>query len=452
MTQVFNHIHSRRVTLRTPKGFQLPEFPSLILPRRIFTTTFFDTKNYDLGRLGITLQRRMEHHKSHWQLTLPNVSECLELEMPGSPSSLPRELRDLLLAHFRNEDPVAIAKLRTERHGIQVLQNGKILAEISQNSVALLDGRTIKRRLYETRLQLLDGNEHDLHILKEALIKKGAFEEDPRPMVFQALDVVFDDSASKLSPSFPPTEHLKSILQSQVRLILFYDVGTRLGEDPEDLHQMRVATRRFRALLRTGRALLDPEWMDLLRKEVGWLGGILGTVRDYDVLLEDLHHELGTLHTEDQHVLQQLLTILVTQREEARVTMLETLSHPRYLMLLNQLEYAVVSPETIPTDLTLRQIASNQFKRLCRIANKWDKHCSDENLHQIRKRAKRGPLCGRTCGSLGWKTGWAIYPSNQKISRPPRPSSRCSYDRTSFARTAPKISKYQSRIFNRPNR
>ncbi len=152
---------------------------------------------------------------------------------------------------------------------------------------------------------------------------------------------------------------------------------------------MRVATRRFRALLRTGHVFLDPEWTNLLRQEIGWLGGILGNVRDYDVLLADLQLEIETLNEEDQITFEQLLNVLHTQRDAARDIMLESLRSPRYLMVLNQLEYAAYFPESVPTEVTLQEISARQFKKLRRCVEKLDKNSSDEDLHQIRIRAKR---------------------------------------------------------------
>jgi len=379
----------REIKLRTAPGFRLPDYPGRLIPRRVFTSTYFDTKRYALGRLGITLRRRIEQNKIKWQLKLPTASSRLELEIPGQPGKLPPEFCNLLFALLREEEAIPIAKLRTERHGFQVHQNSKTLAEITQDSVALLDGRQIKRRFFETEIELIDGNEKDLTQIKETLTKAGAFDGDSRPTVFQALDLDFPDSLPIVDPAAPPIDHLKAILTRQVREILVHDPGTRLGKDPEELHQMRVATRRFRALLRSGHVFLDQEWMNLLRREVGWLGGILGTVRDYDVLLADLQHEIEALSQKDQTTFQQLLSVLHTQREAARAAMLEALQSPRFLMVLKQLEHAAYFPESVSTNVTLQEISANQFKKLRRCVQKWDKDCSNEDLHRIRIRAKR---------------------------------------------------------------
>ena len=84
-------------------------------------------------------------------------------------------------------------------------------------------------------------------------------------------------------------------LREQVTALVSHDPGTRLGSDPEDLHQLRVSTRRLRAFLRAARPLLVAGPTEELRSELGWLGGALGPSRDLDVLLDHFSGELGGL-------------------------------------------------------------------------------------------------------------------------------------------------------------
>ena len=102
---------------------------------------------------------------------------------------------------------------------------------------------------------------------------------------------------------------LRARLREQASAVLAHDPGTRLGTDAEELHQMRVATRRLRAFLRAGRDLLDPAWSEPLREELRWLGSALGPVRDLDVLLEHLSGEVESLG-EDAPAGRKLLTTL----------------------------------------------------------------------------------------------------------------------------------------------
>ena len=104
-----------------------------------------------------------------------------------------------------------------------------------------------------------------------------------------------------------------------------HDPGTRLGRDPEELHQMRVATRRMRAILRAAAPLLDPEWVRSLRAEVGWLGGALGPVRDLDVLVAHLRADAHRLGEGDERAFLVLLRSLSAEHDADRAAMLEVL-------------------------------------------------------------------------------------------------------------------------------
>jgi hypothetical protein len=73
-----------------------------------------------------------------------------------------------------------------------------------------------------------------------------------------------------------------------------HDPGVRLGESPEDVHRFRVATRRYD--LQTFAAVPDREWTRALPAELRWLAGLVGVVRDTDVLTERLHTQAATPH------------------------------------------------------------------------------------------------------------------------------------------------------------
>ncbi|WP_321908886.1 CHAD domain-containing protein [Burkholderia cepacia] len=54
-------------------------------------------------------------------------------------------------------------------------------------------------------------------------------------------------------------------------------------DDPEFVHQMRVALRRLRTLMRFFPRFADRQWRDTLGADMHWLAALLGTVRDWDV-------------------------------------------------------------------------------------------------------------------------------------------------------------------------
>src|SRR5450756_1736245 len=90
-------------------------------------------------------------------------------------------------------------------------------------------------------------------------------------------------SADALDPDLPLAVAGAAILRQQYEKLRAAEAGTRLGEDIEELHQMRVATARLRVALRL--FVTDPvrEQFAGLEADARELAHALGAVRDLDV-------------------------------------------------------------------------------------------------------------------------------------------------------------------------
>ncbi|VVE44498.1 CHAD domain-containing protein [Pandoraea communis] len=66
--------------------------------------------------------------------------------------------------------------------------------------------------------------------------------------------------------------------------------------DPEVIHQLRIATRRLRALIDVFSPWLKPRWHRRLKAELRWLGEAMGPARDADVLATTTLPALRTEH------------------------------------------------------------------------------------------------------------------------------------------------------------
>lgn len=64
------------------------------------------------------------------------------------------------------------------------------------------------------------------------------------------------------------------------------EAGVREGADPEFVHQMRVAQRRLKTLLKTFPRWADDMWERTIAPDLDWLGGLLGQARDLDVFVD----------------------------------------------------------------------------------------------------------------------------------------------------------------------
>src|SRR5438067_729899 len=184
-----------------------------------------------------------------------------------------------------------------------------------------LPGQPLRTRRFSSTYH--DTPDHRLAALGVTL-RFRARNGDQRPKLLHALGLD-PAKAPRVRASSSPRALLVAMLLAQHRAIVLHDPGTRLGSDPEELHRHRVAVRRLRALLRAARPMLDAEWVDGLRAELGWLGAVLGEVRDLDVLLASLEQEAAGLTPGDQTAFAPLLAALATRREAARALMLAEL-------------------------------------------------------------------------------------------------------------------------------
>jgi CHAD domain-containing protein len=381
-------IHERELKLAVPPGFSLPDLPGEPLEARTLTSTYFDTRDRALARAGVTLRRRVENRRGVWQLKLPGKGERLELEAPGGATAPPADLADLLVGLLRGHELEKAAVLRTRRAGIRAHEEGRAVADVTIDRFAVLDGRRVRESFVELEVEALDGGADALPALSRTLEDAGATETDGRPKAFRAMGFFPADPAPP--PSWaPPLDHVRIALARQLAEMLAHDPGTRFGEDSEQLHQLRVATRRLRAILRAARDLLDTEWSEPLRDELSWLGSALGPVRDLDVLIEHLEEEIEALEPSEARAARNLLGFLDEDRQAARTAMLAAMSERRYYELLDHLEAAAAAPRARESDVTLAEIAAKEFRKLRKAVKALPNDPPDDELHAVRIRGKR---------------------------------------------------------------
>lgn len=189
-------------------------------------------------------------------------------------------------------------------------------------------------------------------------------------------------------------QHVRVALDTRLRALLRHDPGARTGADLEDVHQMRVSVRRMRAALAAARPLLDREWSNEMRAELGWLGRSLGPVRDLDVMLPRLRELAGDLPDEERAAAERLIATLDTEYAEARREMLFALGAPRYTALLERLADAVRLPLPTPTATAARppelvELVRAEYKSLRKAVRKADEDPPDVVLHALRIKCKR---------------------------------------------------------------
>lgn len=183
----------------------------------------------------------------------------------------------------------------------------------------------------------------------------------------------------------------KKIIGSQAARLQSLDDTVRAGDNSTAVHDMRVATRRMRSAFRLFSEYYPSKATRRLRKPVRELAGLLGEVRDLDVMIENLRTHMATLTLEKQHALDPLLADWQSRRARAHRALVEFLDSAEYDEWVGRLEDFVESKgatkgprvaDVVPGLIWKRYGKVREFEKL---VNRPDL----ATLHRLRLQGKR---------------------------------------------------------------
>jgi CHAD domain-containing protein len=407
----------REAKLLAPEGFRVPELDDLVpdatvsvMPRRRLSATYYDTDDLRLVRSGITLRYRRGEQGPAWTVKLPETSyepalARREIRFTGPPDHVPDQVADLVLATTRAALLGPVARICSVRSATLICDgDGHLLAEVDDDTVTVSArqhrGVSFREVEIEVPSDSPDGGRL-LHAGIARLVSAGCVAQSPMPKLVRALGAPATDPPDVVVPPLPEQVTLPDVVHHaiarSVSQILCHDPGVRLGEDPEAVHQLRVGTRRLRSDLRSFARQLDAERVAPIRAELGWLAGLVGAVRDNDVLAARLRAGGGALPGDDGAAVSALLARLARQAEAARTAMLDGMRSMRYLYLLDALialaSHPPLSGDTTSTAQAPTRIAGRMvgrpWRRLAGAVAALPADPPDDALHQIRILAKR---------------------------------------------------------------
>src|SRR2546429_1521997 len=310
----------REVKLGAGPAFRLPALAGVVdgvevapLETVRMETVYFDAPDLRLAGWGVSLRRRAGEG---WTLKLaeppsttgkPNttVLERQELTFQGG-AKPPEAALEGVRAYVRKAELVPVARLSTVRRRVRLVDgSGARVAEVVDDEVSVRDGRRVAARFREIEVEVAgaDGADGIITPLVTRLRGAGGGAPDPTPKHIRALGPRAIEppevAPEPLLPNAPARDVIRNALAESVAAILHNDPPVRTGRDPEAVHPARVATRKLRSNLRSFGPLLDLEWTEPLRSELGWLAMSLGAVRDREVLLERLRERGQALPAND---------------------------------------------------------------------------------------------------------------------------------------------------------
>jgi CHAD domain-containing protein len=400
-------IRERELKLAIHRAFLMPNLAAggdgvvemRDLPEQELRSTYHDTADLRLGRMGITLRYRTgDDDGPCWTLKLRvaghDATERDEHTFREPPDEVPAAARDLVTAVVRSEPLRPVASLLTRRRRWLLIGDGdRELAELVEDDVSVLDGERVVSSFRELELESRGPGLDELRPIAARLRRAGAVLAEPLPKAIRALGpraaAAPDVVEQRFSAGAPVRRAVEAALASGTSRLIGHDPGTRLG-DPESLHQMRVATRRLRSDLRTLRPLIDTPWGEGLRDELRWLGGLLGRVRDLDVQLSRLTSMAGDLLAD----LGPMVERAESEREASRAELLAGLRSERYVTLIDRLIDAAHDPLVAPgPDASARSalppLIRAAWQPLRRLAGSLRPEDPDERFHAVRIAAKR---------------------------------------------------------------
>ena len=172
------------------------------------------------------------------------------------------------------------------------------------------------------------------------------------------------------------------------------------ADEPDAVHQMRVATRRLRAALRSFGEVIPRSRSEQPAAELKWLGALLGAARDGEVLPE---HLLKSLRPTPPELLigpvrARVQGYFAPRRAAARAELIAALDSPRYRALLAEADRLCHEPPLGPqAGAPAREVLPAAVRKAYRQADKRIRRARrtpagpdrEVALHEARKSARR---------------------------------------------------------------
>jgi triphosphatase len=385
---------------------------------REISDTYLDTEEWRIYQAGYSLRIRRVKGKNTAEATMKLLAS--EGEAPGLRSR--REISEPLdspdLEAF-DDDPGPVGKRISALVGPKKLRT---LFEIHtrRNTYGLIfEGSEVGEvALDETTIPLENDAEPahvrrvEIEVEPESLLRLEPFVErmreacrlSPATASKYEAGLFSRDLAPPGPPEFGPTgvddsltagELAFRILREQFAVFLAHEPGTRIGEDPEELHDMRVAARRMRAAMKIFEEPL-PVRTQRFRNEFKWIAGALGEVRDLDVQLEQLDGWISSASSGDREPLEALRAVFQERRKKARRSMLRRLNSRRYARLVESFGAFLERGPSRRAQASRRPILAaapdlvrKPYRRVRKLGDPLSEESSGEEYHELRKKGKR---------------------------------------------------------------
>jgi inorganic triphosphatase YgiF len=382
---------------------------------------YVDTADFALARRGIAL--RLRRDAGRWEATAkwsgrvdgavhqrPELTVPLE-KRPELPFTLPDgPLRAHLTVHVMDRPLNPILVTDVHRRLSDVLPAGatdaRPIAEMALDRVTLRapqDGRALASYC-ELEIEGRAATPAEVSEITEQLRREHGLAHSELTKFGSGMSLLYGEGELRVEE--PPAVRAddsvaiaaRKIVARQLERLKEHDPGTRIGDEPELLHNARVSTRRLRAAVRAFAIAMPEQLHRALLDELRWLGRTFGAVRDLDVQLANLDQYAMPLPSAYRTALKPFRDHLDAERSRHRRELLTALDSARYFRLLGKLERFSSSrprPERLPEParqairIFAATVIEHTSERMLRRGRRLDQASSPEEMHPLRIHGKR---------------------------------------------------------------
>ncbi len=200
-----------------------------------------------------------------------------------------------------------------------------------------------------------------------------------------------------LDRTMPAIDGVRLVLTHLATTVVEHRAGTIAEVDVEFLHDLRIAVRRTRTVLRHARRLLPDDVFASAREDFAWLGAATGPPRDLDVAVAAWDRDVAALGEGATTALAPLRARLEERRELAHRELAAALASARFDAALGAWQSWLIEapdPATLPdhADRPLGRFVARRLQRaherLIEHGRRIDGDSPPEQLHELRKDAK----------------------------------------------------------------
>lgn len=271
------------------------------------------------------------HQREEWQ-------EVISEEVAADRARWPEVIREHVSSLAGQQALQPIIEVHNRRRAWVVRRDEQVVAELALDQGEIRAGSGVQA-LRELELELKgDGTDADLDVLAKRLRQALPLVPEPQTKLQRGLTLLHDGGKVAMSARAPLAEAGRTILREHWNKLRANEPGVREG-DHEAVHDMRVATRRLRAMLEVlGGTAYDRKETDALRKGLKRLAASLGAVRDAEVWIEAVDGYAVRLQLDEREGFEPLLRSLHDRRDRARDALLIELDQKRTHKLYERLE------------------------------------------------------------------------------------------------------------------